>query len=278
MATTENKNTNEEVDVENIGTIETLESKLNTLVLGLDSQIKGFKATLTKVKAFKKEIRSLELKVKKLESKRRKNSNTKKNGGYFLMPVQISDDLIAFIKKYTLVSLESHKYPKPVGTETQKKKIREKNEKDRIIIPSLIERVQKLESEEGKNLLSRVDVTRIISKFVRHYGLQNQEEKKLIKLNDTEEANEFKKLLSTEDYSDLSFINVHKYIKHHFYNKKQGGFPPKILPDVKTPIVVSANEVTSEVVPEPKVTEPEVVQSPVKKQVRRKRKRATPVN
>ena len=59
--------------------------------------------------------------------------------------------------------------------------------------------------------IARTEVTKRINKYVKEHGLQNQENKRVIILDDT-----LKKLINPPDDVQLTFFNLQRYIKHHY--------------------------------------------------------------
>lgn len=60
-------------------------------------------------------------------------------------------------------------------------------------------------------LIARTEVTKRINKYVKENSLQNQENKRVIVLDDT-----LRKLVNPPDDVELTFFNLQKYLKHHY--------------------------------------------------------------
>ena len=60
-------------------------------------------------------------------------------------------------------------------------------------------------------LIARTEVTKRINKYVKENSLQNQENKRVIVLDDT-----LRKLVSPPEDVELTFFNLQKYLKHHY--------------------------------------------------------------
>ena len=214
----------------------TLEDTLDSYIKEVEEKFKEIKGTLSKLKQFKKEVRAVEIKLRKTEEKKKKKNNKNKKLSGFNIPTQISNELITFFKKNMDDVLNNHVYKSEdtAKTESRKKKIREQNEKDRLVNAELLEKLEKLDTTEGNNKLARTDVTRLLTRFLRYHNLQNATHKKMIQLDDSKESEAFKKLLSTDDYENITFFNMQKKIKHHFYKKDIGGFPEKVGEELPT--------------------------------------------
>lgn len=203
-------------------TFETIDQTLELYIKEIDTKLKEIKSILPKIRGLKKDIKNMELKLKKNDDKKKKKSSNKLTG--FLMPVLISKELVAFFIDNLSEPLQSHYW---IDDESDDKKVRERKEKIRKELPSLLETVKALKGD-GQDKIARTDVTKLLTRYVQYHNLQDTTEKVCIKLNNTESSNKFKALLSDVDPSDkLKFINMQKYIKHHFFTKKYNGFPPK---------------------------------------------------
>ena len=64
---------------------------------------------------------------------------------------------------------------------------------------------------EPNTLIARTEVTKLINKYVKSNNLQNQENKRIISMDD-----KMKKLIEVPEGTDLTFFNLQKYIKHHY--------------------------------------------------------------
>lgn len=77
-------------------------------------------------------------------------------------------------------------------------------------------------------LIARTEVTKRINTYVKENGLQNQENKRIIVLDDT-----LRKLVSLPDDVELTFFNLQKYLKHHYtsFKKSEPVEPEPVEPE-----------------------------------------------
>ena len=64
---------------------------------------------------------------------------------------------------------------------------------------------------EKDSEISRTEVTKKLNVYIKEHKLQNEENKKIIKLDD-----KLKEIISVPDDVQLTFFNLQKYIKHHY--------------------------------------------------------------
>lgn len=89
---------------------------------------------------------------------------------------------------------------------------------------------------EPKTEIARTEVTKLINKYVKENNLQNQENKRIISMDD-----KMKKLIDVPDGIDLTFFNLQKYIKHHY-----------VTPESSKTVDVNVSETTDSKVETPK--------------------------
>lgn len=195
-----------------------ISEKIETSIRELDETIKSLRKTLNEVKAVKKEVKALEQRLKK--SKKKKRSDQSKPNG-FAIPVPISKKLAEFLNtnliKVLKTPIEDDPEASPKKTE-QNKELRERNEK----LLSKLEKFSK-DSDDWKNVLARTDVTRLLTLYIKHFKLQDVNHPKHILLS-SQFGKKLENLLSERTADDgkkvdLTFINLQRYIKHHFYKK-----------------------------------------------------------
>jgi hypothetical protein len=199
---------------------EEISDKINEHINNLDTIIKSLRDTLIQVKAVKKEVKSLEQKLKK--SKKKKRSDQSKPNG-FAIPVPITKNLAEFLHNNLIKVLKTPIEDDPDSSP----KILEKNNDMRERNEKLLGKLQKFEKnkEDWTNLLARTDVTRLITLYVKHFKLQDKDHPKNILL-DSQYGKKLESLLSERkdddgNDMDLTFINLQKFIKHHFFKKPQ---------------------------------------------------------
>ena len=263
--TTETVETSE--TVETVETSENVETPLTSVLIdnllkNLDSTLKSVKGYVSEIRSLKKDVQFMEKKIKRLENKKgkRKNKdNTNKSNNGFARPTLISKVLANFLKT-ELVDILSTVVNDAEGDSP---KILEKNEKTRTENDDLKTKVSSL-GDSDSNMMARTEVTKLLNKYIKYHNLQDPENKKNILLT-SDSGNKLKNLLSdlvdTEGKTiDLTFINIQKYIKHHF---------PKSTTAKETP--VETEEISKEV--------PSVVEkgTPVKKVVTVKKKAKRPL-
>lgn len=220
----------------------TLEQTLDQYIKETETKFKELKGILSKFRGLKKEIKNLELKLKKTtEKKKRKTSNSKKLNG-FKIPVLISKDLVNFLKK-NLETVLTSTYWTPVEGDTakerEKKEITEKENK------TLLAQIKEFKGN-GEDTMARTDVTKLLTRYLQYHQLQDPEEKKYVKFGNSAPSVTFLSLLSEiidneGKQTRMTFINMQRYISHHFYKKKINGFPEK-KGSAKLPTVTSKNK------------------------------------
>lgn len=192
----------------------TLEKSLENCIKNIETKLKEIKSILNDVKKVKKEFRSIDLKMKKIRDKKLKKaqeSPRKLNG--FNIPVQISNELITFLKDEMPNVLKSY-----IEDPEFKKDIPKNTE--------LLIAINQLGHDEESNKISRANVTKSLNCYIKFHKKQDTENRKFVKLDDSVEGQKFLALLS--DYTpEMTFFNMQKNLKHHFFSKQLNGFPEK---------------------------------------------------
>jgi DNA-binding protein YbaB len=219
-----------ETDVEQLNS---LSEKLDNGLNQLQELLKQFRPILTELKQMKADVKKMEQQLKKSSKKTTQKTtrvSTTPNG--FAIPIPISKDLSVFIKDNLVKVLETP----IVDAENSSPKVLEKNELDRKKNKELLEHITQFKTKEDwENLIARTDVTRLLTKYVQHHKLQDKEQKKNILLTSAQG----KKLhtLLNDVNEDLTFINMQKYIKHHFKSKNT---KPVVVEATKTASATAA--------------------------------------
>jgi len=151
---------------------------IDNILKELDATVKQFKVQITRVRTLKKDIQYIEKSLKKLQSKKTKKKKpaTDENG---------------VVKK--------NGFARPTNISNQLADF--------------------LGIEHGVQV-ARTEVTKKINSYVKDNELQDPEKRRCIRL-DSEAGQKLKTLLSDVvdnegNPCDLNFINIQKYIKHHF--------------------------------------------------------------
>jgi hypothetical protein len=216
---------------------------LDQVLKKLENSVKQIKGYVAEVRSLKKEIIILEKQNTRLVTKRGKkkkvlnpdeevNENKRKNG--FARPVLISKELSEFLRSELLPIIENEEVGENEAKVEEQKK--------------LIESVKALSDENTS--IARTDVTKLINKYIKYHKLQDPEAKKHIIL-ENDAGLKLKSILSDVtdeegEKTDLTFINIQKYIKHQFPKKeeeepakeKPAPVPKEVpVPEVSTPAV-----------------------------------------
>ena len=220
-----------------------LSTRLGELLSELDQQIKIFKETVSRVRVFKKEVKTLEHKLKK-KTKRvsRPLPPGERRLTGFGRPVKISKELSKFLVQELpkILKTPAEDYM-PTQTSAEKKKAAEYNEFNGV----LLETIEKLNAKSDDNELARSDFSRLASRYIKFHHLQDPNSKKVIVMDKNKAGKTFKSLLKTNDDNvEITFINLQKYIQHHFQKKV---VPEKVVPEKVVP-----EKVVPEKVPEKK--------------------------
>jgi len=193
--------------------------ELDTLLKELDTTVKNFKAQITRVRALKKDVVYLEKTVKKLQSKKTKKKKpaTDENG---------------------VVKKNGFARPTDISNEL----------------------ADFLGVEHGVQV-ARTEVTKKINAFVKENELQDPEKRRCIRL-ESEAGQKLKALLTDVvdnegNPCDLNFINIQKYIKHHFPKKTTPTTTTTTTPTTTTTTTPATKTVTS--------VKKKVVKRPIKK-------------
>lgn len=156
--------------------------ELDTILKELDSTVKVFKTQITRVRALKKEVIFLEKTVKKLQSKKNKKKKpaTDENG-----------------------EVKKNGFARPTDIST--------------------ELADFLGIEHGVQI-ARTEVTKKINAYIKENDLQDPENRRCVRL-ESEAGQKLNSILTDivdneGNPCDLNFINIQKYIKHHFPKKK----------------------------------------------------------
>lgn len=200
---------------------------LDNILKNLDNTIKSLKTHVTEIRNLKKDVQFMEKKLKRFENKKTKRAksgdsgNKSKNG--FAKPTAISNELAEFLKSELVDVLEAD----ITIAEDDTTKVKKQKEKEKEENPTLLEKVNGLGGED--NYLARTEVTKLLNRYVKFHELQDPEKKKNILL-DSEYGSKLKDLLSDivddeGNETDLTFINIQKYIKHHFPSKDEPAEP-----------------------------------------------------
>lgn len=185
MTTVEETTPVETPDVENTSVTETnykTSDDIDNILKELDATVKQFKMQITRVRALKKDVQYIEKSLKKLQSKKTKKKKpaTDENG---------------VVKK--------NGFARPTDISNQLADF--------------------LGIEHGVQV-ARTEVTKKINSYVKENNLQDPEKRRCIRL-DSEAGEKLKSLLTDVvdnegNPCDLNFINIQKYIKHHFPKKE----------------------------------------------------------
>lgn len=201
---------------------EELSEKLDTEIKNIEATLKNLRKSLSELKTMKKEIKGLEQRLKKSKKKKRTvNSENSKPSG-FARPVPISKKLSEFLQANLIKVLQN-----PIEDEPEASpKTIEKNKVLRERYQDLLTKLQgfKKGSVDWTNVLARTDVTRLLTYFVKHYDLQDADHPKNILLSSAH-GKKLEGLLSERkdkngEDCELTFINMQRFIKHHFFKKK----------------------------------------------------------
>ena len=195
---------------------------MENIIKNLDTSLKTIKGYVSEVRALKKEVQFLEKSVKKLQSKK----NRKKR-------VTIGED----------GEKKKNGFARPTDIST--------------------DLADFLGVEHGIQV-ARTEVTKSINSFIKENGLQDQENRKRILL-ESEAGQKLKSLLTDiidkdGNPCDLNFINIQKYIKHHF--------PKKVV--VEDSLKEKTNIITDDTEDSNTVGEKNVVKKKVKKMIKKK--------
>ena len=197
--------------------------ELDTLLKELDATVKNFKAQITRVRALKKDVVYLEKTVKKLQSKKTKKKKpaTDENG---------------------VVKKNGFARPTDISTEL----------------------ADFLGVEHGVQV-ARTEVTKKINAYVKENDLQDPERRRCIRL-ESEAGQKLKALLTDVvdnegNPCDLNFINIQKYIKHHFPKKGTPTTNTTTTPTTTTTTTPTNTPVTKKVT----TVKKKVVKRPIKK-------------
>lgn len=201
--------------IENVETSETIETSqeddsftktseaLDVIIRNLDNTLKTIKGYMTDARSLKKEVQFLEKTVKKLQ--------TKKNR-----------------KKKPSLGADGEKrkngFARPTDISTQLADF--------------------LGVEHGQQI-ARTEVTKKINSYIKEHELQDPDKKKRIRL-ESEAGIKLKNLLTDVidndgQPCDLDFINIQKYIKHHFPKKGEATTPVEITKSTTTEETPSIN-------------------------------------
>lgn len=191
-----------------------LSEEVETFMKDFDKWMKDGKTFLTKLKAVRKEVLALEKKSKK--GKKRSTGSTNNNRG-FKRPVSVSPDLKSFLCDELL----------PVVQDLSKK-----DDEDKDKLEMLLEKLERLQTND-EAVLARTNVTQLMSAYVKYHDLQFEDRKKYIDLDKNEYGEKLKALLSPvvdEDGNptDLTFMGIQKYIKHHFLKETTQNLESKV--------------------------------------------------
>ena len=174
----------------------------------------------------------MEKRLKKLQNKKsnRKNntdsSSKVKNG--FARPTPISPQLSKFLQDELLnildVSIED------VDGDTPK--VLATKEKTRVENVDLSNKINSLSVNDGELKIARTEVTKLLNKYIKFHSLQDENHRKNILLV-SKAGISLKGLLSPVvnddgENVDLTFINIQKYIKHHFPKVDSSKTTPKV--------------------------------------------------
>jgi hypothetical protein len=220
----------------------------------LESSLKTLKIQIANLKQRYKDIKYLEQENKKLKSKKSKkrsgvssdDKSPNKNNNGFKKPLLITNELYSFFATELPVVLREK--IEISGDDTEK--IKQKKEKIIAINEELSTKLNELQAQNtSEPKLSRTDVARLFSRYVKFYKLQDAVVKKSILLDKNNKGKLLKNLLQGFDPSKdiLTHINIQKYFSHHFL-KTEGTVPaPSTDTPKKVPVPV---ESPAESVPE----------------------------
>lgn len=203
--TTQMEIATEQVDsADDISICKTSEN-IDNLVKNFENTLKTLKGYITEIRTMKKEVLFLEKSVKK--------SRTKKNNRKKTEVIEGGEKRKNGFARPTEISVELAAF---------------------------------LGIEQGIQI-ARTEVTKRINAYVKEHKLQDQEKKKRILL-DSPEGIKLKALLTdivdiNGNPCDLNFINIQKYIKHHFPKKIETSTiapvsVPEVIPTVVAPAVI----------------------------------------
>ena len=195
--------------------------KIENTLLDIDEAIKTLKTSKTALKSVIKRVKVMELKFKKT-----KKTNKSKSPSGFLVPVKISQELCKFLKEELYEVLNS---PIEIPENASQKVVGdlEKKKEDVLVLK---EKLDKLSLDDC--MFARSDVTKLLPKYAIYHKLQHPEAKTKIKTSGTPKADLLGKILSPivdkeGKETDLTFINIQRYINHHFPKKDANKEKPK---------------------------------------------------
>ncbi len=192
-----------------------LSTRLDNAIKELNENLKLIKNNINTLKTLKKEVRSYETKIKRLTKKKtKKGSDTKKPNG-FAKPVEISEQLSTFLKTHFVKILNT---PEQI-LDSDAPKIVEKKEKINEENVVLLEKIKVFIPKSSENKMARTDITKLLTRYIKYNNLQNPEKKTNILIKSKQGIQLGKLLSGKEDSVDLTFMNMQKYISHHFKKK-----------------------------------------------------------
>ena len=221
---------------------------LEAILKNIDVALKALKLHVSEIRTLRREVLILEKSNSKNHNKKRKRKSNGNTG--FVRPILISKELADFLTTELGSILETD------DNETSKEESVQLSAKVSALTPD-------------NCLIARTDVTKLINRYIKYHSLQDPEAKTFILLT-SEKGKVLEKILSpvvdeNGKSTGLTFINIQKYIKHHFPKTKEKEVVPKV--EVVVDEIESAPVVEKE--SDPPVTKVVSLKKKIKKPVRR---------
>lgn len=196
-------------------TEQTLSARIDSLIKEFNENLKLIKSNILTLKSLKTEVCASERKIKRLTKKKTKKSSDPKKPNGFAKPVEISEQLSTFLKTNLVKILNS---PEKILDDDLPKVI-EKKEKNNEENKTLLEKIKVFIPKSSENKMARTDVTKLLTKYIKYHNLQNPEKRTNILITSKQGATLGKLLSGKDESTDLTFMNMQKYISHHFKKK-----------------------------------------------------------
>jgi hypothetical protein len=193
-------------------------ARFDTLMSDLDRIIKELREKLREKNDLRKDIKLLEQRYKKLRQKGVKKKRTQNGQPLgFARPQPITTEMKNFIVNEFDEILNQNVEVLSTDTPQEAEEKETLREQNRL----LREKIEAVKNTEGMDCkIARTDVTKLISKYCIYHKLQKPDEKRRLLLQG-KYGKKLNAILAPYDPNDLDFINIQKYISHHFYSKKR---------------------------------------------------------